>query len=82
MVEIARRIVRDESVPVNDVVDCAIETIEQMNKTFGIPATLEEWALKDDDLPDIARLSMGNSMSGNPSPVTEPIAVTLLKTMR
>ncbi len=82
MVEISKRIVQDDSLPVNEIVDRAVSVIDGLNKEFGIPANLAEWNIPDKDLPLLARKSMGNSMGGNPSPVTESIAEVLLKTMR
>lgn len=82
MVEISKRIVQDDSLPPNEIVDRALAEIEAMNKEFGIPANLAEWKISKEDLPKLARKSMGNSMGGNPSPVTESIAEVLLKSMR
>ncbi|MBI1388000.1 MAG: iron-containing alcohol dehydrogenase [bacterium] len=82
MVEIARRIVPGERLPGNEQVDAAMKRIDELNKKFGIPKNLAEFNIQDADLPGIAEKSMGNSMSGNPSPVTPSIAQTLLKSMK
>lgn len=82
MVMVAERIAPEKDLPPNEVVDRALEEIEDMNKTFGIPANFAEWNIPNEDLPLLAQKSMGNSMSGNPSPVTESIAQVLLKSVR
>ncbi|MDP8245121.1 MAG: iron-containing alcohol dehydrogenase [Candidatus Hinthialibacter antarcticus] len=82
MVAVAERIVPEKGLPPNEIVDRALAEIEEMNKAFGIPTNFAEWKISDADLPVLARKSMGNSMGGNPSPVTESIAEVLLKSMR
>lgn len=82
MLEIARRLLPDADATPEDHVSAAIEEIERMNSDFGIPANLHELAIGDEDIARIIEKSMGNSMSGNPVPITAGIAEMLLKTMR
>lgn len=80
--EIAQILLPSVNTKPDALVTRAIETIEQWNKDMGIPQDLSELKLTDEEIPAIVKKSMGNSMSGNPNPVTEPLAETLLKSMR
>lgn len=48
-----------------------LTTIERLNAELGIPAHLSDVGVKRSQLKDIVSLSYGNSMSGNPKPVTK-----------
>lgn len=82
MVTLSRLLVPEDGLEDEARVDRACARLEEMNRTFDIPATLSELRLSDEDLPRIAQASMGNSMLGNPNPVSPGVAEMLLKTMR
>ncbi|MBU1693236.1 MAG: iron-containing alcohol dehydrogenase [Verrucomicrobia bacterium] len=52
------------------IVEEGIAAIEKLADAIGIPADLKEMGLQEEDVQEVARHSMGTSMSGNPIPMT------------
>lgn len=57
----------------------AIEEIRRVNARLGIPATLGELGVSEDQLPAIVASSHGNSMNGNPRKIGDDELATLLQ---
>ncbi|MBP7830505.1 MAG: iron-containing alcohol dehydrogenase [Kiritimatiellae bacterium] len=51
------------------IVEDGIQAVENLADSIGIPPDLKEMALSEDDVQEIARRSLGTSMSGNPIPM-------------
>ena len=51
------------------ILEDGLAAIEEMADTIGIPPDLKEMGLKPEDVEEVARHSMGTSMSGNPLPM-------------
>ncbi len=56
-----------------------IEKIDALNEKLGLPKRLTPFGLTENDIPRIAKASMGSSMKKNPAPVTEQDAMDILK---
>lgn len=54
-----------------DAIQAAIECIEELNRRLKIPAKLSELGVTREQIPDLAKGSRGNSMSGNPRDLTD-----------
>lgn len=64
-----------------NAIDEGIAVLHELNGHLGIPQDLKYLQLKEDDLPRLAKASMGSSMSGNPMPMTEESVLAFLKTI-
>jgi len=53
--------------------------IRSLIDELGIPSRLGELGVTNDDIPELARLSQGSSMSGNPKSLTEDELRALLE---
>lgn len=60
-----------ESMPLEDVRDAACQAIDQLSKNVGIPATISELGVKEEDLPKIAEDAFNDVCTpGNPRDVS------------
>lgn len=59
--------------------ELAIASITQLTMDLGIPLDLKELQITDEQIPQIVKKSMGNSMSGNPFKIEEDYAATILQ---
>ncbi len=71
----------DASLKPDDYADLFIEEIDKMNEEFNIPSDLKSLNIANEDLSTIVKMSMGNSMSGNPIEITPEIAETFFETL-
>ena len=65
-----------------DIVDASIEEIEALNRSFDIPTQLSSLGVADDQVPAIVTGSAGNSMNGNPRPISNDELLDLLRRCR
>lgn len=56
-----------------------VDIIAECHTAVGLPKRLRDIGVKQDQLPDIAAGSMGNSMSGNPRAMTVPEVLKVLE---
>jgi alcohol dehydrogenase class IV len=61
------------------IVETGITAIEELADAIGIPPNLKEMGLKEEDVQQLARHSMGASMSGNPIPMNPEQVVEFLR---
>ncbi|MGC9326971.1 MAG: iron-containing alcohol dehydrogenase [Candidatus Hinthialibacter sp.] len=81
LARIGRLLTHDASLSNEDCADLLIQYIKDLNKEFGIPTNLREFNIPKDEQPLLIKMSMGNSMSGNPIPITENVAKTILEAL-
>lgn len=58
-----------------------IERIDDLCRAVGIPATLGEIGARREQIPQLAAASRGNSMSGNPRPISDDELTLILEGM-
>ncbi|MEX1307817.1 MAG: iron-containing alcohol dehydrogenase [Eubacteriales bacterium] len=58
-----------------------INRVEKLNKKLGLPNNLKSFELSKEDIPTIAKASMGSSMKKNPAEVSLQDAIDILKSM-
>jgi len=68
----------DESMNEAALADRAVEEIERLNAELGIPADLKSLRIPAEELDLLAKMSMGNSMRGNPVEISQESAKVLL----
>lgn len=61
------------------IVEDGIQAVESLADSIGIPPDLKEMALSEDDVQEIARRSLGTSMSGNPIPMNPDLVAEFLR---
>ncbi|MBN2330098.1 MAG: iron-containing alcohol dehydrogenase [Candidatus Omnitrophica bacterium] len=81
LARIGRLLTGDASLPKGDCADLLIQYLYDLNREFGIPADLREFNIPKDEHPLLIKMSMGNSMSGNPITITENVARTILEAL-
>jgi alcohol dehydrogenase class IV len=74
------RILCGEDMSQDEAVIAAIEYIENMNKTMNIPVDFKSWDITA-SAEQIARASMGGSMTGNPVPIDMEKAIEVAEKM-
>lgn len=62
-----------------DPAERAVAAAEALCREFNIPSSLKTFAIPPESLPDLAKKSMGNSMSGNPVVITQEGALAILQ---
>lgn len=72
------RILCGEDMSQDEAVIAAIEYIENMNKTMNIPVDFKSWDITA-SAEEIARASMGGSMTGNPVPIDMEKAIEFIQ---
>ncbi len=71
-----------ETLPLEDVRDAACQAIEQLGKDVGIPTTISELGVKEEDLPQIAEDAFNDVCTpGNPRESTIEEIIKLYKTL-
>ena len=61
--------------------DAAVDAVEQLCAAVHVPRRLSEIGVRREQIPDLVRGSQGNSMNGNPRPVTDAELTRLLEEM-
>ena len=61
--------------------DAMSQAIDELSETLGIPRRLSQLGVRADQLPAIVEGSRGNSLSGNPRPVSPEELRDLLEEM-
>ncbi len=62
-------------------IDRGIASLKKLNETLGIPPDLRHLSIREEELPTLAERSMGNSMRGNPVPMTVDSVVDFLRSV-
>lgn len=71
-----------EAMPLDDVRDVACQAIDRLSKDVGIPATISELGVKEEDLPQIAEDAFNDVCTpGNPRDVPLEEIIQLYKTL-
>lgn len=71
-----------EAMPLDDVRDAACQAIDRLSKDVGIPATISELGVKEEDLPQIAEDAFNDVCTpGNPRDVSVEEIIQLYKTL-
>lgn len=65
--------------PADRIIEDGIAAVEDLAATIGIPPDFKEMGLRPDEVEEIARCSMGTSMSGNPLPMTPETVAEFLR---
>jgi len=78
---LGRLITDDQSLKKGEYADLIINYMFDLNKQFNIPADLSEFNIPHDEIPLLVKMSMGNSMSGNPITVNNIIAQTIMEAL-
>jgi alcohol dehydrogenase class IV len=78
---LGRLIADDQSLKKGEYADLIINYMFDLNKQFNIPADLSEFNIPKDEIPLLVKMSMGNSMSGNPITVNDIIAQTIMEAL-
>lgn len=63
----------------SEQVDFLAKRIAETNAEFGIPSDLREYRIPREEFSLLIQMSMGNSMSGNPIPISGDVALTILE---
>ena len=66
---------------VKDAARAAPEAVRELNDRLGIPRQLGDLGVRLEQIPGIVKCSRGNSMSGNPRPVSDDELTERLKAM-
>ncbi len=78
---LGRLITDDQSLKKGEYADLIINYMFDLNKQFNIPSDLSEFKIPKDEIPLLVKMSMGNSMSGNPITVSDIIAQTIMEAL-
>ncbi len=81
LAKVGRILTDDPSRKNGDYTDGLIQFILDLNTEFGIPNDLREFNIPKEECPLLVEMSMGNSMSGSPIPITESIALTIVEAL-
>lgn len=81
LAKLGRLLTDDRSLTTDEYVHLLVREIDDMNKEFNIPANLKLLDIAKKDIDTIVKMSMGNSMSGNPIEITPDIAQTFLESL-
>ena len=78
----SRQLAQDSNVDHDDeAMDFAIQIVQSLCHRIGIPTTLTQLGVTEEQLPAIVASSRGNSMSGNPKTLTDDELTALLRGM-
>lgn len=71
-----------ETMSLEDVRDAACQAIDQLSKDVGIPATISELGVKEEDIPDIAKDALNDVCTpGNPRDTTLEEIIELYRSL-